>query len=76
MNLLMIKGIVLFATGICLVLLASKREFDRTNDYGVEQYKTFAEMASAKLINGAYRWLGVISFLLGGLIIFGIQVHS
>lgn len=76
MQMQMLKGLILLAAGVIFVVLAEKREFDKTDRNGVEKFKTFREFAAHRFTNGLYRWLGVVLFLFGGLLMLAANISS
>ena len=76
MQMQMLKGLILLAAGVIFVVLAEKKEFDKTDRNGVEKFKTFREFAANRFTNGLYRWLGLVLFMFGGLLMLAANIRS
>lgn len=58
-------GILLTIIGICLGLWRKKRQFDRTNAFGVEQFQGFGRKLLATTLDNILCWISVASLSVG-----------
>ena len=58
-------GMVLTAIGTGLVLWNQKRKFDRTNRYGVEQFRSFGRKVVATAFDEILSWVAIGSLVVG-----------
>ena len=58
------RGPVIIAASIGLIVWLHKRNFERTNQYGVESHKGFGQMMAHKTLEGVLSlvaWVGAIA---------------
>jgi hypothetical protein len=60
-----IVPIVLIVVGIFLWRFPARSRFNRTNQYGVEEFKSYGHMRGRRLFEGLIRFSGAILILLG-----------
>lgn len=59
-----VRGPAILAASIGLIIWLHKRNFDRTNQYGVESYKGFGHMMAHRTVEGVLSlvaWIGAIA---------------
>jgi hypothetical protein len=62
-----IRGPAVIAASIALIVWLHKRNFDRTNEYGVESYRNFGHLMAHKTVElflSFVAWIGAIAGLL------------
>lgn len=68
-------GALLLVIGIALTLARRRRIFDRTNQFGVEQFPSYRAKIQAKTKDGALRILS-FAMLTAGLLILGFRYED
>ena len=61
-------GTILLTAGAVLALWRNKRQFDRTNQFGVEQFSSFWDKLRSKMKDGLLGGTSLV-FLSGGLLV-------
>lgn len=68
-------GALLLALGVALTLARRKRQFERTNQFGVEQFPSYWDKLGTNIKDGLLRYLSL--FLLSvGLVILGFRFED
>lgn len=68
-------GVIFLALGVALTLARRKRRFDRTNQFGVEQFPSYWSKLGANLKDGLLRFVSLL-ILSAGLVILGFQFED
>jgi hypothetical protein len=68
-------GTVLLALGVALTLARRKRQFDRTNQLGVEQFPSYWGKLGANIKDGLFRYVSLL-LLSTGLVILGFSFED
>ena len=68
-------GILLLALGAALTLARRKRRFDRTNQFGVEQFSSYWVKLGVNIKDGALRYISLI-LLTAGIVILGFRFED
>lgn len=61
-------GFVMLLVGAALVLFSGKLHFDRTNEYGVEEYGSYTSAVGTTLLSTMLRGIGSLIFVFGMLL--------
>lgn len=68
-------GAVLLALGAALTLASRKQRFDRTNQFGVEQFRSYWDKLGIEIKDGLLRYLSLVLFS-AGLVILGFRYED
>lgn len=68
-------GMLLLALGAVLTLVRRKRRFDRTNQFGVEQFSSYWVKLGVNIKDGALRYISLI-LLTSGIVILGFRFED
>jgi hypothetical protein len=68
-------GALLLALGVALTLASRKQRFDRTNQFGVEQFPSYWAKLGTQLKEGLLRYLSLL-LLSAGLVILGFRYED
>ena len=68
-------GMLLLALGAVLTLVRRKRRFDRTNQFGVEQFSSYWVKLGVNVKDGALRYVSLI-LLTSGIVILGFRFED
>jgi hypothetical protein len=64
-----VQGVIIFLISYLGVYWAGKRKFKRTNEAGVEEFKSYGRAIAASVIEGIVRIIGRLG-IVSGLIVF------
>jgi hypothetical protein len=68
-------GALLLALGVALTLAINKRRFDRSNQFGIEQFPNYWAKIGSKIKDGIQRYVSLI-LLSAGLVILGFRFED
>ena len=68
-------AVLLFLTGIALLLAYRKRRFDRTNQFGVERFPNYGAKLRERAMDGTLRLLSLV-MLTTGLLMLGFRYED
>lgn len=68
-------GVLLLVLGVALTLSRRKRMFDRTNQFGIEQFPSYWSKLGANLTDGLLRFVSLL-ILSAGLVILGFRFED
>lgn len=68
-------GAIFLALGVALTLARRKRRFDRTNQFGIEQFPSHWSKLRANLKDGLFRFVSLL-ILSVGLVILGFRFED
>jgi hypothetical protein len=68
-------GALLLALGAALTLASRKQRFDRTNQYGVEQFRSYWDKLGIEIKDGLLRYFSLVLFS-AGLVILGFRYED
>lgn len=68
-------GALLLALGVALTLATRKRRFDRTNQFGVEQFQSYWDKLGTQIKEGLFRYVSLL-LLSAGLIVLGFRYED
>ena len=68
-------GMLLLALGAVFTLARRKRRFDRTNQFGVEQFSSYLVKLGVNIKDGALRYVSLI-LLTSGIVILGFRFED
>ncbi len=72
-----IVGVIFLILWIRLRLWIGKRQFNRRNEHGVEEFKTHGDLVKKRLSEESVGWLSFFALVIGlGLIIYGVYLIS
>lgn len=70
-----ILGVAALIVGSILYLWRRKRQFDRTNTAGIEQFDSYAGKVSTRVVDGII-WLTAVGSLMTGVIVLAVAHNS
>ena len=68
-------GVIFLALGVALTLARRKRRFDRTNQFGIEQFPNYWSKLRSNLKDGLLRFVSLL-ILSAGLVILGFRFED
>jgi hypothetical protein len=68
-------GALLIVLGIATTLTSRKRRFDRTNQFGVEQFQSYRDKLGTQIKEGLLRYVSLL-LLSAGLVILGFRYED
>jgi hypothetical protein len=68
-------GFLLLALGVALTLARRKRQFDRTNQFGIEQFPSYLKKLAINIQDGLFRYTSLM-LLTSGLVILGFRFED
>lgn len=68
-------GALLLTLGVALTLTRRKRRFDRTNQFGVEQFPSYWDKLGTNIKDGLLRYISLL-LLSAGLVILGFRFED